>query len=207
LRPNPRGPGGASRMPTAKNVGEPCAGEPHARIEAAAGGNWHQVGIAARRWRLPPTLHRARKPTRPSRRLHGEPERRLGRPASPPARRGIRRAIVAVRFLIRNRDSEFYPRLRHCIPERRSRDPAHASASAEGERDRGALRAYDPSRVPRLAPHRQTASTSSAHSESLNRHRPHRARNLRPSDPRRPTLRLTPPPGNTTSSVKIASAD
>src|SRR6266516_7456182 len=46
-------------MPTAKNVGEPCAGEPHARIEAAAGGNWHQVGIAARRWRLPPTLHRA----------------------------------------------------------------------------------------------------------------------------------------------------
>ncbi len=26
-------------MPTAKNVGEPCAGEPHARIEVAAGGN------------------------------------------------------------------------------------------------------------------------------------------------------------------------
>jgi hypothetical protein len=28
-----------SRMPTVKNVGEPCAGEPHARIEVAAGGN------------------------------------------------------------------------------------------------------------------------------------------------------------------------
>jgi hypothetical protein len=28
-----------SRMPTAKNVGEPCAGEPHARFEVAAGGN------------------------------------------------------------------------------------------------------------------------------------------------------------------------
>jgi hypothetical protein len=26
-------------MPTVKNVGEPCAGEPHARIEVAAGGN------------------------------------------------------------------------------------------------------------------------------------------------------------------------
>src|ERR1035437_1372901 len=26
-------------MPTVKNVGEPCAGEPHARIEEAAGGN------------------------------------------------------------------------------------------------------------------------------------------------------------------------
>jgi RNA-directed DNA polymerase len=30
---------GNSRMPTVKNVGEPCAGEPHARFEAAAGGN------------------------------------------------------------------------------------------------------------------------------------------------------------------------
>jgi hypothetical protein len=26
-------------MPTVKNVGEPCAGEPHARIDAAARGN------------------------------------------------------------------------------------------------------------------------------------------------------------------------
>ena len=26
-------------MLTVKNVGEPCAGEPHARIEEAAGGN------------------------------------------------------------------------------------------------------------------------------------------------------------------------
>ncbi len=26
-------------MPAVKNVGEPCAGEPHARIEVAAGGN------------------------------------------------------------------------------------------------------------------------------------------------------------------------
>jgi putative transposase len=29
-------------MPAVKNVGEPCAGEPHARIEVAAGGNRHQ---------------------------------------------------------------------------------------------------------------------------------------------------------------------
>ena len=34
------GPGeGDSRMPAVKNVGEPCAGEPHARFEVAAGGN------------------------------------------------------------------------------------------------------------------------------------------------------------------------
>jgi hypothetical protein len=44
-------------MPTVKNVGEPCAGEPHARFEVAAGGIWHQSATAARRWRLPPTLH------------------------------------------------------------------------------------------------------------------------------------------------------
>ena len=31
-------------MPAVKNVGEPCAGEPHARIEVAAGGN--QAGRA-----------------------------------------------------------------------------------------------------------------------------------------------------------------
>jgi hypothetical protein len=28
-----------SRMPAVKNVGEPCAGEPHARFDVAAGGN------------------------------------------------------------------------------------------------------------------------------------------------------------------------
>jgi hypothetical protein len=32
-------------MPTVKNVGEPCAGEPHARFEVAAGGNWHQSAM------------------------------------------------------------------------------------------------------------------------------------------------------------------
>jgi hypothetical protein len=31
-------------MPAAKNVGEPCAGEPHARFEVAAGGNQDQLG-------------------------------------------------------------------------------------------------------------------------------------------------------------------
>jgi hypothetical protein len=31
-------------MPAAKDVGEPGAGEPHARFDEAAGGNWHQSG-------------------------------------------------------------------------------------------------------------------------------------------------------------------
>ena len=36
-------------MPTVKNVGEPCAGEPHARIEVAAGGDQRQSGQHAPR--------------------------------------------------------------------------------------------------------------------------------------------------------------
>ncbi|MCA1700223.1 MAG: hypothetical protein LC790_15495, partial [Actinobacteria bacterium] len=45
-----------------KNVGEPCAGEPHARFDAAAGGDQHQSGQHALRGarRLPPTLPRHR---------------------------------------------------------------------------------------------------------------------------------------------------
>ena len=30
-------------MPAVNGVGEPCAGEPHARIEVAAGGDWRWV--------------------------------------------------------------------------------------------------------------------------------------------------------------------
>jgi hypothetical protein len=45
-------------MPAVKNVGEPCAGEPHARIEVAAGGIWAQSAMPCERWRLPPTLHK-----------------------------------------------------------------------------------------------------------------------------------------------------
>jgi len=35
----PESPGGKSRMPAVNGVGEPCAGEPHARFEAAGTGN------------------------------------------------------------------------------------------------------------------------------------------------------------------------
>jgi hypothetical protein len=35
-------------MPAVKNVGEPCAREPHARFDAAAGGIWCSVGNAVR---------------------------------------------------------------------------------------------------------------------------------------------------------------
>src|SRR5690348_4666278 len=37
--PGRESPGGKSRMPAVNGVGEPCAGEPHARFEAAGTGN------------------------------------------------------------------------------------------------------------------------------------------------------------------------
>ena len=41
-RRGPTGRGGRSRMPAVKDVGEPGAGEPHARFDEAAGGIRHQ---------------------------------------------------------------------------------------------------------------------------------------------------------------------
>jgi len=43
-------------MPAVKDVGEPCAGEPHARIEVAAGGNGTSRLRPRGTGRLPPTL-------------------------------------------------------------------------------------------------------------------------------------------------------
>src|SRR5260370_20486474 len=37
--PGPESPGGKDRMPAVNGVGEPCAGEPHARFEVAGTGN------------------------------------------------------------------------------------------------------------------------------------------------------------------------
>ena len=50
-------------MPAVKNVGEPCAGEPHARIEVAAGGNQTSRASTRRAVQAPladPTRSRSR---------------------------------------------------------------------------------------------------------------------------------------------------
>src|SRR6266568_5145492 len=74
-----------SRMPAVKNVGEPCAGEPHARFEVAAGGNRNQSAIAVRNWAPPadPTRTQCRARSRARR-----PRRRAGLP--PWTLRGVR---------------------------------------------------------------------------------------------------------------------
>ena len=41
-------------MPAVKNVGEPCAGEPHARFEVAAGGNQASRASTCRAAQAPP---------------------------------------------------------------------------------------------------------------------------------------------------------
>jgi hypothetical protein len=41
-------------MPAVKNVGEPCAGEPHARFEVAAGGNQTSRAGTRRAVQAPP---------------------------------------------------------------------------------------------------------------------------------------------------------
>src|SRR6476661_2429589 len=51
--PDPTGPGGSSRTPPMKNVGEPCAGEPHARfdgreLETEHADHGHRGGTASR---------------------------------------------------------------------------------------------------------------------------------------------------------------
>src|SRR2546425_12094332 len=51
-------PTGDGRMPAVKDVGEPCAGKPHARSEVAAGGNRNQSATPRGTGRLPPTLQR-----------------------------------------------------------------------------------------------------------------------------------------------------
>jgi putative transposase len=92
-------------MPAVKNVGEPCAGEPHARIEVAAGGNRPQSGLP----------HGAGASRRPyielgSRRVHlaGCTAKPSGAWVTQQARNlGFTGLFERVRFLIHDHDSKF----------------------------------------------------------------------------------------------------
>src|SRR6266511_3659053 len=78
-------PHGGSRMPAVKNVGEPCAGEPHARFEVAAGGN-----LASRHCRAalaPPADPTAIRP-RPSASPPGRQRSSVRRKLAPPLHEG-----------------------------------------------------------------------------------------------------------------------
>src|SRR6266540_5211199 len=94
-------------MPTAKNVGEPCAGEPHARIEAAAGGNWHQSA-------LPHGAGASRRPYISLERRRIELVACTPNPTGAWVAQQARNLVMAlddreqpVRFLVHDRDSKF----------------------------------------------------------------------------------------------------
>src|SRR6266511_3591092 len=100
-------PHGGSRMPAVKNVGEPCAGEPHARFEVAAGGN-----LASRHCRAAlappadPTLSSALDAcTLPAAPPTPTAAGSSSRPAS--SRGRCPSARLPIRFLIRDRDSKY----------------------------------------------------------------------------------------------------
>jgi hypothetical protein len=57
IAPRPNRPGGKSRMPAVKDVGEPCEGKPHARFD----GGWEETNAS----RLMPRGARRLPPTRP----------------------------------------------------------------------------------------------------------------------------------------------
>jgi hypothetical protein len=104
-------------MPAVKNVGEPCAGEPHARIEVAAGGN--QASRA-----LP---HGAGASRRPYLELGSRRVQIAGCTSNPTGTWVAQQArnlsfstlLERTRFLIHDRSSYVKPRMR-CPPKARS---------------------------------------------------------------------------------------
>jgi putative transposase len=180
-------------MPTAKNVGEPCAGEPHARIEAAAGGNWHQSALP----------HGAGASRRPyielgSRRVHlaGCTANPSGAWVTQHARQlawGLAERSTSLRFLIRDRDSKF---TRDFDIVFRSegieviRTPVRApKANAVAERFVRTVRAESLDWL-LIVNRRHLERVLRVFVEHYNGHRPRRALNLSPPNPGRPLLWL-----------------
>ncbi len=98
---------------------------------------------------LRPVLHRARKPTRPPRRLHSQPDRRLGHAAGAQPELHLPPRADAVpdprsRQLIQRQ-------LPGGVSQRRHQGDLHASARTSGKRLCGSVRTHQTSRVPRLA--------------------------------------------------------
>ena len=170
-------------MPTAKNVGEPCAGEPHARIEAAAGGNWHQSA-------LPHGAGASRRPyiELASRRVHlaGITANPDGAWVTQQARNLLMRLDdeeVRPHFLIRDRDSKFT----HTFDEvfrsegiRVIKAPVRAPrARAHAERWVASLRRECLDRLLILG-RRHLASVVHVYAMHYNEHRPHRSLGQQP---------------------------
>jgi putative transposase len=165
-------------MPAVKNVGEPCAGEPHARIEVAAGGNRTQSALP----------HGAGASRRPYISLES---RRIEFVACTPNPTGAwvaqqaRNLLMAIdgrgqplRFLIHDRDAKFSGGCDHVFRSEGIaviRTPVRApNANAYAERRVGSVRRECLDRL-LIFSRRQLEHVLRVYTRHYNRHRPHRA--------------------------------
>src|SRR6266511_4264984 len=147
-------PHGGSRMPAVKNVGEPCAGEPHARFEVAAGGNLRQSALprgagASRR----PYISLAIAADREYVACSSNPD---GRWVAQQARNLVIQFgdEQPFRFLIqRNTSSKAWLNFPSRSWKRGDQGDPYAGPGAERERLRRALDTHAPHRLPRSNPH------------------------------------------------------
>jgi len=165
---------------------------------------WHRR-LVARRWTyqrrngrprsaaLRALLHRARRPPRSPCRLHRQPDRRMGHAAGAPVRLDGPRAAVAVRFLIRDRDSKFTATLTPCSPAKASKPSRRPCwrrrPNAIAERFVRTIRAECLDWL-LIVNQRHLDRVLRIFIHHYNSHRPHRSLNLRPPDPTAPKLRL-----------------
>jgi transposase InsO family protein len=151
------------------------------------------VGTAARRWRLPPTLHRAFKPPRPPLRLDREPGRRLGSTAGAELRLVAPQARASAALLIHDNDAKFTRAFEEVFRDERVEivcTPVRAPrANAIAERFVGTLRRECLDWL-LIAHRRHLERVLRIFVEHYNGHRAHRALNLRAPDPDRSALRL-----------------
>src|SRR6266511_5814985 len=185
-------------MPAVKNVGEPCAGEPHARIEVAAGGNRHQSA-------MPRGAGASRRPyiSLESRRV--EFVACTPNPTGAWVAQQARNLLMTLedrqqplRFLIHDRDARFSGGCDHVFQSEGIsviRTPVQApNANAHAERWVGSVRRECLDRL-LIVSRRQLEHVLRVYARHYNQHRPHRALALRPPEraDRDPKLLRAPP--------------
>src|SRR6266571_8353968 len=121
-----------------------------ARVPPSAGREHGRLRVLHRRDDLAPSLlrpvlHRARKPLRPPGRLHDQPDRRLGHPAS--AESQLLRRLRADALPDPRPRQQVHLCLRRGLRQRRDQSDPHADPRTTGKRVRGALRSHRPRRV------------------------------------------------------------
>jgi putative transposase len=146
-------------------------------------------------------LHRAQQPAGASCGVHGEPELRLGYPTGSSPRLAVAASIDAVALPDPRPRQKVHAQLRRGLRKPRPRDHPRTGPSAEGERDRRALRPNRPAECLDwllIVGKRHLERSLRVFVEHYNGHRPHRSLNLAPPDPQRRRLR----PVNTSRSPR-----